>query len=209
MAEAESEQQRVERAIAGDVVALNRLLLDSYRRLHARILKKIPARLQTLVAPEDIIQESLAEAYRSIKQFRPTGDDSFFRWLAVIADHRLVDAIRAQRAAKRGGDRTPLSPADRGVSSVATLIDLLAVSEHTPSRSARGHEAGAAIQVALASLSPDYRKALQLRYLESLPVAAVAARMGRTESAIHKLCSRALLDLRSAMGEAAQYLSRA
>lgn len=196
----------VERAIAGEPLALDRLLLDAYPKLLARVDQKLPEEVRGAVAPEDIIQEVFATAFRSIGAFRPEGQDAFYRWLTVIADNRVIDVVRAQNAAKRGGGR---GVAGQERSSIAALIDMVAVNDRTPSRSAGGHEAAAAVQVALAGLKPEYREALALRYLEGLGVAETAARMGRTEPAVHKLCSRGLQALREAMGEAAKYLSRA
>jgi RNA polymerase sigma-70 factor (ECF subfamily) len=196
----------VERAIAGEPLALDRLLLDAYPKLLARVDQKLPGEVRGAVAPEDIIQEVFATAFRNIGAFRPEGQDAFYRWLTVIADNRVIDVVRAQNAAKRGGGR---GVAGQERSSIAALIDMVAVNDRTPSRSAGGHEAAAAVQVALAGLKPEYREALALRYLEGLGVAETAARMGKTEPAVHKLCSRGLQALREAMGEAAKYLSRA
>ncbi len=196
----------VQRAIAGEPLALDRLLLDSYGKLAARVDQKLPAELRRVIAPEDIIQETFSQAFRGIASFRPEGEDSFYRWLTTIADNRVVDAVRAHNAAKRGGGRAGTAGPER--SSVVALIELLAVNEWTPSRSAGGHEAAAAIQVALAGLKAEYREALELRYLEGLSVADTAARLEKTEPAIHKLCSRGLQSLRESMGEAAKYLSR-
>jgi RNA polymerase sigma-70 factor (ECF subfamily) len=81
------------------------------------------------------------------------------------------------------------------------------VDERTPSRSAAGHEAVRAVQVGLAGLKSDYREALRLRYIEGLPVAEVAARMDRTERAVHMLCHRGLQCLRAAVGRSSQFLS--
>ena len=195
----------VERAIAGEPLALDRLLLDSYPKLLARVDQKLPAELRSTVAPEDIIQEAFATAFRSIGTFRPEGPDAFYRWLTAIADNRLIDVVRAQNAAKRGGGRAGLG---QERSSIAALIDLVAFNDRTPSRSAGGREAAAAVQVALAGLKPEYREALSLRYLEGLSVAEAAGRLGKSEPAVHKLCSRGLQALRESMGEAARYLSR-
>lgn len=189
----------VNRAMAGEPLALNRLLLLHYGTLSARVQKRIPTRLRAVITPEDVLQEAFAEAFRTMASFRPEGPNAFYRWLVTIADHRLLDAIRAHRAAKRGGGRQAVNLAQ---SSIAPLVDLVAITERTPSDSAAGHEAAAAVQVGLAGLRSDYREALTLRYLQGLPVAEAAARMGRTESAMHKLCSRALQALRESMGDA-------
>lgn len=195
----------VERAIAGEPLALDRLLLDSYGKLLARIEQKLPAELRAVVGAEDVIQETFATAFRNIGTFRPEGQDAFYRWLSAIADNRLVDVVRAAKAAKRGGGR---QGAGHERSSIAALVDLMAVNDRTPSRSAGGHEAAAAVQVALAGLKPEYREALSLRYLEGLSVAEAAQRLEKSEPAVHKLCSRGLQALRESMGEAAKYLSR-
>jgi RNA polymerase sigma-70 factor, ECF subfamily len=195
----------VERAIAGEPLALDRLLLDAYPKLLARVDQKLPTDLRSTIAPEDIIQDAFTTAFRSIATFRPEGPDAFYRWLTAIADNRVIDAVRAHHAAKRGGGRAAAGP-ER--SSIAALIDLVAINDRTPSRSAGGHEAAAAVQVALAGLKQEYRDALTFRYLEGLDVAETAAKLGKTEPAVHKLCSRGLQTLRESMGEATKYLSR-
>lgn len=198
----------VERAIAGEPLALDRLLLDSYGKLLARVEEKLPRELKSVVAAEDVIQDVFATAFRSIGTFRPEGMDAFYRWLTAIADNRVIDVVRAQNAAKRGGGRVGAGTGGQERSSIAALIDLVAADDRSPSRSAGGHEAAAAVQVALAGLKGEYREALSLRYLEGLSVGETAARLGKTEAAVHKLCSRGLQALRESMGEAGKYLSR-
>jgi RNA polymerase sigma-70 factor, ECF subfamily len=193
-------------AKSGEPLALKRLLLAHGGALRTRVAKGVPPRFRSILAPEDILQETFAEAFRTIGAFEPQGKDAFYRWLSTIADHRLLDAIRALKAARRGGGHAPAANVAR--SSIANLVDVVAVTTRTPSRSARGTETAAAVQVALAALRSEHREALTLRYLQGLPIADVAARMGKTESAVHKICSRALQALRKSMGEAAQYLSR-
>ncbi len=129
--------------------------------------------------------------------------------MATIADRRLVDRIKEQRRAKRGGAaRRVRTPRDGAASSVASLLQLVAVHDRTPSRSAVRHERERAVRVALAGLKDDYREALVLRYGQDLAVAEIAARMNRSERAVHMLCSRALKKMRLALGHASQYLTR-
>lgn len=190
-------------------MALERLLLDAYPRLVPRLEQQLPPDLRTVVAVDDIIQEAFADAFRGIRSLKPGGSDAFMAWIGTIADHRLLDAIRTHRAVKRGGGRDRAQSPHAARSSIADLIQLMATTDRTPSRSAGGHEAAAAVQVALAGLKDEYREALRLRFLEALPVADVAARLGRTEASVHKLCSRGLQAMREAMGEATRYLSGA
>jgi len=204
----DSEQDLIARAAGGDRLALEQLLLRYHDRLVKYIRRKLPAELQAFVAPEDVLQVTYVEALRHVTSFEPKGRDAFFRWLATIAKRRLLDVVRRERAAKRGGGRVAADPQRKGSSSVIDLLGLAAVHGHTPSRSAARREAVSALHVALAGLKDDYRQAVQLRYLERLPVADVAAQMHRTPRAVHMLCYRGLRQLRASLGRASDFLTR-
>ena len=179
-----SEEALVARATAGDTSATDRLLLAHYRRLSARIGRKIPSECSGTIAADDELQETFAEVFRRLGSFRTQGEQSFYRWLATIAELRLADMVKAARAAKRGGGRKAAQAAGNPeAGSVVNLLDLAAAHERTPSRSVARHEAASAIHVAMAGLKGDYREALQLRYLKGLPVAEIAKQMNRTERA--------------------------
>jgi RNA polymerase sigma-70 factor (ECF subfamily) len=199
------ETELAARAVAGDRMAYDRLLVRCQRQLYDRIRVKMPAVLRGVVSVEDILQDTFVEGWRSLGGYRSQGEGSFGRWLSTVADHRLLDAAKAQRAAKRDRRRTAAPPDDK-----AELIDFLSrvtVYERTPSQSAAGHEAAHAIQRALLALKAEYREVLQLRYIEGLPVADTAERMGRSEWAVHKLCARALQRLRDAVGSPSRFFS--
>ena len=68
-------------------------------------------------------------------------------------------------------------------------------------------EAVREMQVALASLPADCRRAVWLRHIEGRPAREVAGLLGRTEHAVHQLCYRGLLRLREAMGTRSKFLS--
>ncbi|MHC4064236.1 MAG: RNA polymerase sigma factor [Planctomycetota bacterium] len=209
MAGVEAELDLIARAVAGDAFALERLLLAYYDRLCRRVARKLPVRLRGTVAAEDILQQTFVEAFQGIGSFRPQGKWAFYRWLVTIADHRLQDAVKAQRAAKRGGGRADADQAAKpALESTDELIELLAGPHHTPSQSAARHEAVGAVQVALASLKADHRRALELRYFQGLPAAEVAKAMNRTPHAVHNLCHRGLKELRAVLGRSSQFFTR-
>ena len=143
------ETELLARAVEGEHLALQRLLIPYQRRLLARIKRKLPTFLNRMTSPEDVLQEVYVEVFGAIRAFRDKGDMAFYRWLVTIADNRLIDIVRAQRAAKRGGGREPVQVAD-SASTIMPLLELLQVDSHTPSRSAAGHEVVAAVHVALA-----------------------------------------------------------
>jgi len=196
----------MKRAVGGDRVAVGRLLMLFDGRLRRRMARKITPNLQAVLSAEDVLQETYIEAYRHVGTFQPRGPDSFYRWLAAIAEHKLLDAGKALRAAKRPPRRRarPIAP-DRS-SSLLGLVELADGKGRTPSGIASRKEAVQAVQVALAALPPACREALWLRHIEGEPVKDVAAAMGRTERAVHQLCYRGLQLLRKELGSRSRYL---
>jgi RNA polymerase sigma-70 factor (ECF subfamily) len=204
-----SEQELVRRAAAGDEAALRRLLLAHHDQLAATIARQLPLDLQPTVSADDVLQEAYLVAFRKIREFELGASGGFQAWLTSIAEHRLSDLIKWRRRAKRGGGWKPaeLRPAN-DESTVIDMLQVLAADSRTPSREACLHEAMAAMQTALENLKEDAREALRLRYLEGLPVAEVAERIGRSEGAVHMLCTRGLQSLREELGDLSRFLSR-
>lgn len=205
---AENEAELLSRAIAGEPLALERLLVHYQSRLFAWTRTKLPVALRGMVAPEDVLQETYVEAFRTIRHFEPRGGPAaFYRWLLKVAQRRLIDMLRMHQAAKRGGAWEALH-VPTGDGSGFALLEALRAYSHTPSRVAASREAAAAVQNALKELKPEYREALELRFLKGLSVPDTAARMGRSEWAVHKLCGRGLQNLRELLGDTTRYLSQ-
>ena len=200
----DEERDLLDAATGGDELALERLLLAYYDRLAARIERRLSSALRAVVSEEDILQQTLIDATRAIGSFRPVGRWAFYRWLCAIAEHRLQDEIKAQRALKRGGGRVQVVWQD----SARQLIDALSASRRTPSRSVALDEAARAVQAGLAHLGEDQRRALQLRYVRGLSPAQVAHEMGRSPHAVHNLCHRGLNELHIVLGRSSKYVTR-
>lgn len=197
----------IQRAVAGDAVALKLLLTESYPRVCERIARKIPTDLRRVVDAEDIVQEAEIEIFRCIETFQVRGPNSFYRWFATISTSRLRDAARRERAAKRGGLRTANPNRKRIEDSTISLMDMLAGPDHTPSRSMARGEAIEAVETALARIPEHYRRAIRLVHIEGRPVAEAAAQMGRTDRAIHGLCRRGLEQLHEQLRSASRFFS--
>lgn len=205
-----TESALLNQAMRGDAAALDRLFFSLSPRLLARIERRLPADLRSLFSPEDVLQESLTDAYTTFTTFTPnpaapTPIDAVFAWLTTIADHRLIDLVRYHRAQKRGPGQT-LQPRPGLSMSMVALVELLAIDSHTPSRSFSDHELEGAIQAAVARLSPDHQAAIQMRYFEGLSIAQIASRMNRSEHAVHNLTSRAVGQLRECLDSFLRYL---
>jgi RNA polymerase sigma-70 factor (ECF subfamily) len=195
----------LDEALRGDMLALERLLAACQDRLIARIARRLPPAVGGAVSPEDVLQEVYRDVFERFSTLEQRNIGGFLRWLLRIADSRVIDCIRTLQAAKRGGGRAVLGlDAD---ASAQALVEYLATASHTPSRSAARHEHADLLLSALERLSPDYRDVLRLRYLEGFSVAEVAARLGRSEFSVHKLCSRGLTRLRDELGDAGRFFS--
>lgn len=197
----------VEQAAGGDRLAMGRLLMLYDAPLRRRIASRITADLQGALSAEDVLQETYIEAYRHMGTFTPRGQKAFYGWLAAVADHKLIDAVKALRAAKRPPrHRAQRVPTDLSTSLVA-LAELADGKVDTPSGVVSRKEAVQAVQTALAALPEACRKAVWLRHIKGKPVRDIAAAMGRTERAVHQLCYRGLALLRQEMGSRSRFLS--
>jgi RNA polymerase sigma-70 factor (ECF subfamily) len=204
-----SEQELVQNAAAGDEAALRRLLLAHHDRLAAAIAPQLPDDLRRVLSVDDVLQEAYLVAFRKIREFDPGEPGGFQAWLTKIAEHRLADLIKRHRRAKRGGGRAAAKVrVGDDDSTVIDMLQMLAADSRTPSREARMHEVVAALHAALENLKEENRQALHLRYLEGLSVAEMAERMGRSEGAVHMLCTRGLQALREELGDLSRFLSR-
>lgn len=206
MSDARGEPELLNRAVAGDEAALERLLMQHHARLCAEMASRLPAAAQGVIAVDDVVQEAYVVLFQEITAFRPQGPGSFYNWVATIAGRKLLDALKAQRALKRGGDARRLNAESPASASVVEWLEILATHEHTPSRSMAGREAISAIQTAIGQLRPDYREALRLRYVDGLSVSEAAARMKRTPSALCMLCHRGLRRLEEMLGTRSRFI---
>ncbi len=183
---------------------LQRMLHAHAARLSAYLNGKLPPDLRSVVDSRDVLQDVFFEAFQRINEFEPRGDDASYRWLVTIARHRVLALIRMQRASKRGGGRAGLKDSEN-VANVESMLEELAIYSRTPSQSAMSHEVAAVVQKSMSRLEPQYREAIQLRYIDGLSVKQSAERMGRTEGAVFMLCGRALKSLKEHLLQAGAF----
>jgi len=202
----DTESELVAQAVAGDRAAVQRLLTRHHDRLVAIIEEKVPADLQSVLAADDVCQEAYMAVFQQVGSLRDHSARAFRSWLQAVVERKLIDAIRALRAQKRGGGKQAGDP-EAAVSSVIELLDVVAAHEQTPSRSAARRELVAGVHTALEELKEDHREALRLHYIEGLSVAGTARRMGRSPKAVVMLCNRALRQFARAIGDPGKFLS--
>lgn len=138
--------------------------------------------LRARISAEDLLQESLLQAWRDRASFTPRGEHSFQRWLVTLALNRLRDALEHHAAARR----TPR--AEQAVPSGVEFAD-----SSTPSRAALRGEQAAAIRLALLAVPAEDRDVVRLRLLEERPMADVARELGLSESSARQRYRRGAL----------------
>jgi RNA polymerase sigma-70 factor (ECF subfamily) len=128
---------------------------------------------------EDLTGDVFVRVTKSLPDFK--GDEAALRrWVFTIAHHRLVDEYR------RSGRSRELSMSE------------------TPETIALDPTGGdPALTAALATLTPEQREVLVLRFVADLPLHDVAKIVGKRLGAVKMLQMRGLAELRQTLGEAA------
>lgn len=115
-------------------------------------------------------------------------------WLLTLANSRLVDCIRSLRALKRGGKAAQLRLS--AIWNSSSMLGLIPHVSDTPSRVLARKDAVQTMTIAIAQLTEDERRVVQLRYFQGLSHEAIAEAMGKSAAAVNSLLFRALQRLR-------------
>jgi RNA polymerase sigma-70 factor (ECF subfamily) len=177
--------------------------LEGYRdylRLLARV--QLSPRLQAKVDASDVVQQALLEAHKCRGQFRGQTEAERLAWLRAILAHVLAAAARRFSAESRDLGRERSLEAEVDLSS-SRLECLLAADQTSPSeRTIRGEEV-LRLAHAMASLPADQRQVVEMHHLKGMPLAEVAALMGRSRPAVAGLLFRGLNKLRELLPDQA------
>lgn len=193
------EVELISKSVAGDEVSLQKLLVARADMLSRYVASKMPSTLRDQMDPEDIVQRTYVEVFRSIAMFRVDESDGFDGWLLGIAKNVIRDTMKRSQRLKRGGEfkRAPAVKSPSGA--LADLVDLLSGGGNTPSHSAMGHEAVTAVQDAITDLPDQYQQAVRLRLLEGNSLAETARVMNCSERAVQGFVDRAKKKMRAAL----------
>ena len=124
---------------------------------------------------EDLVQETLFEAWRARDRFR--GDASPLTWVLAIAKNR----VRLRRRS-RGHE----GEAERALRAIASLAV-----EELPADLAQGEEMRRRVRQALEEVDEAYATVLVQRFYEGLSVRAISERLGESEKAVESRLHRA------------------
>src|SRR5262245_25651686 len=177
-----------------DAEALAEFLASHRPQLMAFIERQLGAGLRRKVEPDDVFQETSAEAVRAL----PTaeiGDRDPFSWLCQIAERRIIDLHRHFFGAQKrdAGREVPLGSGGGSDSGrPAGLINLLVASLTTPSQAFSRNAREARLLDALGKLPHEQQSALRMRYIENLPSKQIAERLGKSDAAVRVMLTRSL-----------------
>jgi RNA polymerase sigma factor (sigma-70 family) len=155
-------------------------------RVRAYLRLRLSPELARGTEPDELLHETWLEARRSFPTFEPRGPGSFERWLCRIAENRVRDLARRERAPAR-------RPPEEGFS---RLLERIGASATGPASAAGRAERDARLERAMAGLDPEERLALLLRHFQGATLGEIAAELGRSETATRRLLGRALGRLR-------------
>ena len=155
-------------------------LLELYDRALPQVYGYLVRRVGNPAVAEDLTGETFLAAAQAVKN--GDGPRLSTAWLVTVARNKLVDHWRHGAVEE---EKLPLVGTDD------IVLDEDADVQFERARA----------RAVLLELGPHHRCALTLRYLDGLPVAEVAAEMGRTVHATEALLVRARSAFRAAYGE--------
>ena len=191
----------IDAAKGGDRTAFADLVVKHQQALEAYFRREVGKRLLEKVEIDDLVQDALLRAFRSIGQFDGESSATFESWLRGIAAHVILDQARRLRAGKGAAQKEVSIEERRGAAGESWSIeDALQADGETPSQGMRRSERFERLERVLRSLKPDHARVIYLARVEGLPIKEVARRMDRTPEATSMLLLRALVKLKEAFG---------
>jgi len=189
------------KARAGEADALGELcaLYRNYLRMVVRT--GLGPKLRERVELSDVVQEALVEVVRQFPQFTGQNEAALVGWLRRLVGQKLADLARYHNRAKRsaGGPLMPLDAplgidggGEPGQAGGGRLLDMLALSQTSPSEAASRRELTVLLADALAGLPESEAEVLWLYHAEGLSFEAIGDRMGLSRKSIRGIWARGL-----------------
>jgi RNA polymerase sigma-70 factor, ECF subfamily len=185
---AEREDVLLRRAQQGDAAAFYELVQPVERTLFAMAVSV----LRNEADAEDVVQEAVLKAFKSISGFR--ADSKFSTWLVQITINEARMKLRKDRRGLYDSIETG-QVNDDGEFVPANFADWREI----PSEALELKELRDALAHALNSLPALYRQVLTLRDLQHFSIAETAVALGITEAAVKTRLLRARLQMREAL----------
>jgi RNA polymerase sigma-70 factor (ECF subfamily) len=162
---------------------------------------QIDKRIQGKLSASDLVQETCLQVHRDFPQFRGATEREFIAWLRKVMSNQIAKNIRHYFGAQRRNPRLERRLRDDLDRSSSALEALPATPDASPGQKAMQREQCVLLADALGQLPSHYREVMILHYLQGLTMSQVATEMGRSVDSVRKLWARALIKLRTLMGD--------
>jgi len=142
------------------------------------------------VAAEDLVAETMVEAWKSLHRF----DRScrFSTWLYAILLHRYQKLVRKLRSRPVPLSALPLADAETG----ERLLEQLLGTEPSPAEAFAQAELEAPLQHAIAALPEKHQQVVLLRFYEGASLPEIATALGLSVGTVKSRLHHALAKLR-------------
>jgi RNA polymerase sigma-70 factor, ECF subfamily len=206
-----SSAELMARARSGQAEALGDLC-DRYRNyLRKAVHAGMGQRLRERVEPEDVVQEAYVEVVRQFPRFTGQSETDLLGWMQRLVGQKLADLGRYYGRVKRGAEYRALSLHASGdgdgspgrfggPAGESRLVEILALSQASPSEEASRREQVVLLAESLAALPGEEAEILWLHYAEGLNFEEIGRRMGCGRKAIRTRWARGLQALRRNLG---------
>ena len=162
----------IARALDGDTEVFGRLVERYQRQLYYFVVGKVAEDTEA----KDIVQKSFVSAFQNLARFTTSG--SFFAWLKGIAlNHCRNEWRRCQSQARLAG---------RLLEEKRAELELASFGAHSHEDERRL----AALRHCMEQLSPQEQTAVELRFVQELPLAAIGEQLARGADAARLLLYR-------------------
>jgi RNA polymerase sigma-70 factor (ECF subfamily) len=194
------------RARAGETEALGELcaLYRNYLRMVVRT--GLGPRLRERVELSDVVQEALVEVVRQFPQFTGQNEAALLGWLRRLVGQKLADLGRYHSRAKRAGgatavplDAAPDSGSGRSGEESGRLLDMLALSQTSPSQAVSKREMLGLLADAFAGLPEQEADVLWLYYADSLSFETIGQRLELSRKSVRGIYARGLKHLKRSL----------
>ncbi|MEQ1693490.1 MAG: sigma-70 family RNA polymerase sigma factor [Gemmatimonas sp.] len=143
---------------------------------------------------EDLSQDAFIKVLNHIDRYSP--EFKFSSWLFKIANNVAIDHLRRRRIETISMDGSPHASSAAEVE--ATTLNLESEQENALDEM-EAKELGAAIEVAIAKLRPEYRACIMLRHVEGRAYEEIAATLDLPLGTVKTYIHRARHELRQAL----------
>lgn len=195
-----SEEDRllVARLLSGEEAAFEELFGDYLPPLYRFALSRVG---RDEDAAEEVAQATLCRVIEKLETYR--GEAALLTWMCTFCRHEVSQWFRKNRREHREADFSEDAPELRAA------LESLATTGDEPVDDLRRREVTRLVRAILDRLPPRYGRALEWKYLDELPVAEIAGRLGLGLRAAESLLARARRSFREGFTAASAELCQA